>query len=228
MKKLSKRLSAIASLVDKDAFIADVGSDHCALPIALFSEGRIKGAFAVENKKGPYSRMKKAIEESGFPIEPSLSNGLEKLPKEVDTIVLAGLGGPLIVDILSQNEKKLETIKTIIIDAHNDKKMVMAFLEEKGFHIIDNTFLIEGNIAYDVMKWGKGKPSKPYSELEKEFGPLNLIKRPKEWLFTLEKSLREKERILSLLKGKSDKELALKKEIEVLRGLLYENEKSNS
>lgn len=228
MKKLSKRLSAIASLVDKDSFIADIGSDHCALPTALFSEGRIKNAFAVENKKGPYSRMKRAIEESGFPIEPSLSNGLEKLPKEVDTIVLAGLGGPLIVNILSQNERKLETIRTIIIDAHNDKKMVIDFLEKKGFHIVDNIFLIESNIAYDVMKWSKGKPAKPYSELEKEFGPLNLTKRPKEWLLTLEKSLREKERILSLLKEKSDKQLTLKKEIGTLRGLLYENEKSHS
>lgn len=228
MKTLSKRLSAIAAFVEQDAIIGDIGSDHCALPIALFKEGRIRGAFAVENKKGPYTRMKKAIDESSYPIQSSLSSGLDELPKEVDTLILAGLGGPLIVEILSKNKDKLQNIKTILIDAHNDRALVNDFLEKNGFHIADNVFLVEGNISYDIMKWNKGKPLRPYTELEKEFGPLNLKRRPKEWLCSLRKSLQEKERIFSLLKEENQKKAVLEKEIETLKGILYENEKSYS
>ena len=53
---VSKRLSAIASLVKKDSYIADIGSDHCVVPILLAEQKKIVYAEAVENKKGPYQQ----------------------------------------------------------------------------------------------------------------------------------------------------------------------------
>lgn len=228
MKFLSKRLSAIASLVDKGSYIADIGSDHCALPIALFEEKKIQKAFAVENKKGPYERMKKAIDNSAFPIIPSLSNGLSKLPKEVDTVVLAGMGGPLIVRLLSEDQKKLQNVQTLIIDAHNERPFVTRFLEKEGYFLFENIFLIEEGIPYDIMKWRKGRKEIPYTDLEIEFGPLNLRRRPKDWLLALERSLKEKERILPLLSEGSERKKLLQKDIKNIKGILYENEKSHS
>lgn len=228
MKGLSKRLNAIASLVDEGSYIADIGSDHCALPIALFEEKKIQKAFAVENKKGPFERMEKAIKNSGFPITASFSSGLSNLPKEVDTVVLAGMGGPLIVRLLSEDPNKLENVQALIIDAHNERPLVTRFLEKAGYSLFDNIFLIEEGIPYDIMKWKKGKNPSPYTDLEIDYGSLNLQKRPKDWLLTLERNLKEKERILSFLSEGSEKKKTLEEDITRIKGILYENTKSHS
>lgn len=227
MKGLSKRLNAIASLVDEGSYIADIGSDHCALPIALFEEKKIQKAFAVENKKGPFERMEKAIKNSGFPITASFSSGLSNLPKEVDTVVLAGMGGPLIVRLLSEDPNKLENVQTLIIDAHNERPLVTRFLEKAGYSLFDNIFLIEEGIPYDIMKWKKGKNPSPYTDLEIDYGPLNLQRRPKDWLLALEGNLKEKERILSFLSEGSEKKKTLEEDITRIKGILYENTKSH-
>ncbi|MFA6620507.1 MAG: tRNA (adenine(22)-N(1))-methyltransferase TrmK, partial [Bacilli bacterium] len=63
---LSKRLACVASFVTSGSFIADVGSDHAQLPLFLLSEGKIRGAMAIENKVGPYERMEKAVRSSPY------------------------------------------------------------------------------------------------------------------------------------------------------------------
>ena len=153
-----KRLDVIVSFIDDGASIADVGSDHCYVPITAFQTKHLKFVQAIENKKGPYGRMAKEIQKAGLEgmILPSLSNGLDYLSKEVNTIVLAGMGGKLIRDILHQNENRLDNIETIIVDAHNDRPLLTSYLESVHYHLVDNDFFYEGKIAYDVMKWSKG------------------------------------------------------------------------
>lgn len=172
--------------------------------------------------------MEKAINNSGFPITASFSSGLSNLPKEVDTVVLAGMGGPLIVRLLSEDPNKLENVQTLIIDAHNERPLVTRFLEKAGYSLFDNIFLIEEGIPYDIMKWKKGKNPSPYTDLEIDYGPLNLQKRPKDWLLALEGNLKEKERILSFLSEGSEKKKTLEEDITRIKGILYENTKSHS
>ena len=66
MKRLSNRLLKLAEFIVPGSFIADIGSDHCLLPIFLCEQNLIEGAFAVDNKEGPYSRMIKAIKDAGL------------------------------------------------------------------------------------------------------------------------------------------------------------------
>lgn len=193
-----KRLDVIVSFIDEGASIADIGSDHCYVPINAFNHRKIKFAQAIENKKGPYERMLREIQKAnlGEEIIPSLSNGLDELSKKVDTLIIAGMGGKLIKEILHKNENKLRNIETIIVDAHNDRPILISYLESIGYHLTDNDFFYEGKIAYDVMKWGRGKPQKHYSEEEIFFGPLNLKKKEDSWV---EYWRKERERIKNLL-----------------------------
>lgn len=220
---LSKRLLQVASFVDQDAWIADVGSDHAELPIFLFQEKRIRGAQTIENKPGPYQRMAAAIERSGFlPLcELSLSDGLEKLSPRVDTVVLAGMGGNLILSILEKHKEKLASVRTLVIDAHTDRSKLRASLPSLGFRISDEAFLTDEGIAYDIIKATAQENAQPYSPLEIAYGPVNLKKRPSAWLEELRV---RKDRLEALLQGKASEKQKKRweEEIQELSALLEE------
>lgn len=182
--KTINRIEVIASFVDFEANIADIGSDHCKVPILLCKQNKIRFAQAVENKKGPYKRMCKEIEDSGFSnaIKPTLSDGLNDLDECVDTLIIAGMGGKLIISILAKNIKKLANISTIIIDAHNEKYEISSFLMKQGYILADNSFFYDSNKPYDVMKWQKSENRVEYTESELKFGPLNIIRKPQAWV----------------------------------------------
>jgi len=217
---LSFRLLSLCGMVNRGSYIADVGSDHCALPIYLFERGLIRGAMAIENKKKPFERMKKAIEATPFPIIASLSDGLKELNKEVDTVILAGMGGNLIIDILEKGRNKLDNVETIVVDAHSDRPKVIAFLAKEGYHLAQNEFLYDAGVYYDIMKWEKGAPSALYGELELKYGPLNVLTKPKEWQNWLRHKIIEKRAIIEEIGIRNEKVITLEKEINEMEELL--------
>lgn len=197
---LSKRLMTVASFIDEGTKIADVGSDHAQLPIFLFEKGTIRFAETIENKKGPYAIMSQALSHSGFlsHCRLSLSDGIADLDPEVDTVVMAGMGGPLIVKILTSHQEKLAKVKTIVVDAHSERPRVIAALAYSGYKLADNSFFYEAGISYDVMKWVKSVDAVAYSPVEKLFGPLNLQRKPSAWV-TYWSS--ERSRLLEIVKS---------------------------
>ena len=200
MKSLSRRLETIASFVDKGSFIADIGSDHCLLPIFLLSKGVIKEAQAVDNKPGPYERMTKAIENSGYKaqIHAFLSSGIENLDPKADTLILAGMGGFLISNILKAHPENLKNIKTIIVDAHTDIRAVYETLSSMSFEIVDSCFLLDKGKPYDVMKWVKTDKEISYNDMEMTYGKFNLTSPNEEFRNYYE-------HYLSVLKGIQEK-----------------------
>ncbi len=180
----SKRIKTIVSFIDSGAIIADVGSDHCRVPIRAINEGKIAYAQAIENKKGPYQRMVKEIRNNGLEasIEASLSDGIEELSPKADTLIVAGMGGKLIKSIIEAHADKLKNIETIIIDAHNDRPMLTLYLSSIGYKIEQNSFFFEDGIAYDVMKWKRANSVVSYSQEEVFFGPLNVKNKPIDWI----------------------------------------------
>ena len=103
--KLSKRLEMIASFVKPGSRLADIGTDHGYIPIALTERGVILSALAMDVRKGPLERAREHIGEAGLAeqIETRLSDGLEKLKAgEADTVVIAGMGGELEIHILEE------------------------------------------------------------------------------------------------------------------------------
>ena len=108
--ELSKRLYAVAGLVTKGASVADIGTDHGYIPIYLIEQGISPKAIALDINKGPLERARMHIVGHGLKdrIETRLSDGLEAvMPGEVDTMIAAGMGGGLIIKILTEGKEVL-------------------------------------------------------------------------------------------------------------------------
>ena len=102
---LSIRMQAVADLVSDGMRIADIGTDHGFVPIALVSAGRCPYAVAADVRRGPLSHAAENIRKYGLSevIETRLSDGLEKIkPGEADSIIIAGMGGMLMIRILEE------------------------------------------------------------------------------------------------------------------------------
>ena len=172
MSFLSKRLQAIHDMLPMGV-TADVGSDHGKLMIALFKSGKITKGYAIENKKGPYQRLVKALEEEGLAdsIVPLFSNGIEDLPPEVKNIVLAGMGGDSIIKILKKHPEKLKLVSTIIVDAHSAIKKVREEISKMGYVIADEKMIKEDEKFYEIIKFIKADIA-VYTNEDLEFGPI--------------------------------------------------------
>lgn len=198
MKGLSLRLSTLAGMVPPNASVADVGSDHCLLPIALSSRKDIPFLQAIDNKKGPYLTMEQAVLEANLSdrIALSLSDGLSCLDEKVDTIVLAGMGGRRIYEILSRGKDRLGQVKTILLDAHKDLLFIRKKLIEFGFVIDEEVLIQEDGVYYALMRFVRGKDPN-YSQADYLFGPIIRQKKEKIYYSFL---FDNKERIKAILK----------------------------
>ncbi len=172
MNYLSERLSTIYKMVPKGV-AADIGADHGKLIIALFEGGIISHGYAVENKKGPYNRLVKALKEKGLleDIIPLFSDGIKDLPNMVHTVIIAGMGGNLIVNILKKYPAKTKQIDTLIIDAHNAIPKVREEVCKLGFVIADEKIVREDDIFYEIIKFVRADVAS-YGENDIEFGPI--------------------------------------------------------
>ena len=153
--KLSRRLNTVASMVTPGNTVADVGCDHGYLPIMLVREGIAPSAIAMDVRPGPLSRAKAHIEEYGLTnkIETRLSDGLAGPAEgECDTLVIAGMGGPLIEKILGNDPAKARSFKELILGPQSDVPHFRRWLCENGFSIIDEAMVCEDGKYYPLIK----------------------------------------------------------------------------
>ena len=153
--KLSRRLNTVASMVTPGNTVADVGCDHGYLPIMLVREGIAPSAIAMDVRPGPLSRAKAHIEEYGLTtkIETRLSDGLSGLSSgECDTLVIAGMGGPLIEKILGDAPSKARSFKEMVLGPQSDVPHFRRWLYENGFSIIDEAMVCEEGKYYPLIK----------------------------------------------------------------------------
>ena len=152
MIKLSKRLMAVAALVQPGAAVADIGTDHGFIPVFLAESGIIKSAVASDIHKAPLDSCKRLVEERGLGniIKTRISDGLDKIDdNECDTIIIAGMGGELIAQILSKcswAEKK-----HIILQPMTHPETARKFLYDNGFEIDSDLIVKDGRHYYSVF-----------------------------------------------------------------------------
>lgn len=161
---ISLRLHIIASLV-KGRNIIDVGADHGELEILL--SAKVDSLKAIENKPGPYKTLKEAVKDLEN-VTPLYSDGLDDIDDSIDTIIIAGMGGHLINDILKKNFHRLDNVKQIVVDPHRDSYEVRKYLVNNGYKIEKEVIVKENNIYYFIISFEKGKEN--YSPEELEFG----------------------------------------------------------
>ena len=163
-------------MVTSGSFLADIGTDHGYIPIYLIEHKRIPKAIAMDVNRGPLEKAKEHIMQAGLQdkIETRLSDGLEKLkPDEAESILIAGMGGPLTVRILSEGAGKLGACRELILQPQSDLKAVRTYLEREGWKIVREEMVQEEGKFYPMMRAVPGEECK-ITPIQLRFGPLLL------------------------------------------------------
>lgn len=213
---LSKRLQAVVDLVSPKRRVADIGCDHGYVSIYLADVRKCPKVIAMDVRKGPLSQAQNNIHRFGMDgrIETRLSDGTALLePDEVDTLLISGMGGRLIMRIVSEGLDRLGAFKELVLQPQSEAELVRKFLREHDYIIVDEDFVIEDGKNYPMMKalhvscldeWDKESGQQhdasalsDYSVKQQDlFGPVLLKKRPADFCTFLYLKKKKTEEIL--------------------------------
>ena len=148
MVKISNRLMTAAALVTQGYTLADVGTDHGYIPIYLLQQKKIPAAIAMDINEGPLERAKEHIALYGLQ-----ADGVAALkPGEVEAVLIAGMGGGLVMHILKNGEKVCQSAKELILQPQSEIENVREFLREEGYAILAEDMVLEDGKFYPMMK----------------------------------------------------------------------------
>lgn len=157
----SKRIKLIASLVDKNSVVLDVGCDHGYLPIYLIKNDIAKKAYASDISKDALSSAINNIKKENLPIQTILSNGLDEIDFSFNTLIITGMGFYTIKGIL--DNKKLP--ETIILQSNSDHALLRKYMMNLGYKINSEKTFKDKKIFYVVIKYFKGSEKLNKKEL---------------------------------------------------------------
>ena len=183
--KLTPRLRAAAELVEKGAFVADVGTDHAYLPIALCLEGRIRGGVASDINQGPIDRARDNIKKYGLEgvLDALRTDGLDGLEQYApDCVMILGMGGELIARILSDAPWTKKAGIRLCLQPMTHPEKLRAFLLSEGYSIIDEKIIIEDDKIYQIILSEYIGIAKKYSEEQLLLGKINIERHSDELL----------------------------------------------
>lgn len=152
--KLTPRLQSIANHIPKNTVCADIGTDHAYIPIYIVKNAISHKVIATDINKGPLARAKKQIQKEGLEsqIETRLGNGLDVIGLfEVDTVIIAGMGGSLIKNILDANKERAKTIKTFILQPMIGQRELREYLIKNKFKTIKEDLVQENRRFYEII-----------------------------------------------------------------------------
>lgn len=222
MNKISKRLEVVASFIEDNSKVIDIGCDHGLLSIYLEEKYPNIKVIASDVNKNALSSAIKNIKEAGLEdkIETRLGSGLEVVSSgEIDTIVIAGMGANTIVGMLKYSKDKLVNVNSIIIQSNTDLYFLRKNIVDTGYYIEDEILVEDKGIIYTVIKFSKGKKKYTYKELY--LGPILLAKNDKLFQKKNEKELKTLKMIIkNITKGHYLYRLKIKKNIKILESLI--------
>lgn len=153
--EISNRLKTVASMVDKASCVADIGTDHGYLPIYLVKENICCRAIASDINKGPVNKAKLNIRSKNLrdKIECRLGPGLNTLRMgEADVVVISGMGGNTIRDIIEERIDLFKEFKYAILQPVQNPEVLREYIYNEGFEILEEELCIDENIFYEIIK----------------------------------------------------------------------------
>ncbi len=192
LPKLSPRLKAAASLVRSGSFVADIGTDHAYLPIALCLEGRIRGGVASDINDGPVERGKKNIEKYGLR-EKLLclrADGLDGIGSySPEDILILGMGGELIARILGDAPWTKNADIRLCLQPMTHAEVLRGFLVQNGYEITEELTVAEDGRIYQLICAAYSGEAQSYTEAELLLGRINIERRTDTFLLLAKKTL---------------------------------------
>ncbi|MBN2899021.1 MAG: SAM-dependent methyltransferase [Clostridia bacterium] len=158
--KLTPRLEKIASMVPECTCIGDVGTDHAYIPAALIERGIVTKAIASDVVDGPVLNAQNTIARYGFANHVEVRKGSGLAPYamgEIEGVIIAGMGGPLIAEIIEADYALAQSLNFLILQPMIGQEVLRAYLESHHFKIVEEHIEVEGEKFYEVMKVTAGE-----------------------------------------------------------------------
>jgi tRNA (adenine22-N1)-methyltransferase len=194
------RLERVAAHVPAGARLADIGSDHAYLPVALMRRGVIVAAVAGEVALTPFYSAERTVRENGLEqrITVRQANGLAAIEAEdgITAISLCGMGGETIRDILDSGKTYLSGQERLILQPNGGEQPLRQWLMDNGYRILAEEVLRENRFDYEIIVAERSGPV-TYSAEELYFGPQQMQARSPAFLLKWQRLLRLKQQTLS-------------------------------
>lgn len=158
--RLSRRLQMVADQVLSGGVLADIGCDHGFTSIFLVSNGLVRKAIAMDVREGPLGRAAEHVAESGLQeqIELRLSDGMDGLrPGEADTILISGMGGALMEQILQEHPEVTKAAQELVLSPQSEVYRIRTCLHELGFRIAREDMVQDMGKYYVALRAVPGK-----------------------------------------------------------------------
>ena len=152
--KLTNRLLKIASLVNENKRLADIGTDHGYIPVYLLNEGKINFAILADINKGPLENARSEVKRNKLEdkVDLRLGSGIEVLKKgEVDEVIIAGMGGILIGELLEANKEVAHSVEKLILQPMQAQEELRRYLLNNGYEILDEVLVKEDFRIYEII-----------------------------------------------------------------------------
>ena len=152
--RLTPRLRTVAAMVPQGARVADIGSDHAYVPVELIRSGRAVKVIASDVHAGPVENAKSVVTAANLEdvIEVRLGSGFDVYEMgEVDTAVLAGMGGFLIRDLILEALPLVKSLKCLVLQPMVAIRELRVWLLQNGFEILQEQVAQEGQKFYEIF-----------------------------------------------------------------------------
>ena len=197
---LSMRLERVAAHMPVGARLADIGSDHGYLPVALMRRGLIAAAVAGEVALTPFQAAQRTVRDNGLEQQITVrrANGLEAIEPQdaITAISVCGMGGETIRDILENGKARLSGQERLILQPNGGEQPLRQWLMENGYRIVSEELLSENSFYYEIIVAKRAGPVL-YSAEELYFGPLQMQARSPAFLSKWQRILRHKQQTLA-------------------------------
>lgn len=176
---ISDRLLACCGFVSPGERVADIGCDHGYLAIHLLQTGKARSVIAADINEGPLLSAVRNAEKFGFKdkIEFYLSDGAQKIPRDFDTMVCAGMGADTIISILEAAPWLRDVKYRLVLQCQSKTPTLRRYLSETGFRIYEEAVLRDGRFLYTVMEAG-WRPDYPKLTPGEWYFPPALLENP--------------------------------------------------
>lgn len=218
---INKRLEMIAFKIPDNRSVIDVGCDHALLGIYLVLNKKNIKVIASDINEGPLVKAKENIKKYNVEnlVKIKLGNGIDTIEKDIDTIVISGMGGLNMIGILKYKTHLLKNVSSIILSPNNYTKEVRKEITRLGYYISDEDLVEDKGIIYPVIVFEKGK--KFYRKQDYIYGPILIKQRSSLFKKYLERELLSKQTILKVMPKKYfERRFVLKREVKSLEKLL--------
>lgn len=199
---LSMRLERVAANVPAGARLADIGSDHGYLPVALMRRGAITAAVAGEAATTPFHAAQRAVRDNGLEqhITVRLADGLAAIePADgITAISVCGMGGETIRDILDSGKAHLSGQERLILQPNGGEQALRQWLMGNGYSILIEEVLHENRFYYEIIVAERAEPQ-VYSAEQLYFGPLQMQERSPVFIAKWQRMLGKKHKALASL-----------------------------